>query len=66
MLNPETGRVVATFQQAAAELASILSTRDQPRFDAMFQEVRDFFGEFAKEATEQSSYLIDHLVERTS
>jgi chorismate mutase/prephenate dehydrogenase len=66
MLNPETSRVVATFQQAAAELASILSTRDQPRFDAMFQEVRDFFGEFAKEATEQSSYLIDHLVERTS
>jgi chorismate mutase/prephenate dehydrogenase len=66
MLNPETGRVVSAFQQAAAELASILSTRDQPRFDAMFQEVRDFFGEFAKEATEQSSYLIDHLVERTS
>jgi chorismate mutase/prephenate dehydrogenase len=66
MLNPETSRVVSTFQQAAAELASILNTRDQPRFDAMFQEVRDFFGEFAKEATEQSSYLIDHLVERTT
>jgi chorismate mutase/prephenate dehydrogenase len=66
MLNPETGRVVATFQQAAAELAQILNTRDQSRFDAMFQEVRDFFGEFAGEATEQSSYLIDHLVERTS
>jgi chorismate mutase/prephenate dehydrogenase len=66
MLNPETGRVVAVFQQAAAELGAILSARDQPRFDAMFQEVRDFFGEFAKEATEQSSYLIDHLVERTS
>jgi chorismate mutase/prephenate dehydrogenase len=66
MLNPETSRVVAVFQQAAAELGAILNARDQPRFDAMFQEVRDFFGEFAKEATEQSSYLIDHLVERTS
>lgn len=66
MLNPETGRIVSSFQQASAELGGILNTRDQRRFDAMFQEVRDFFGEFAKEATEQSSYLIDHLVERTS
>jgi chorismate mutase/prephenate dehydrogenase len=66
MLNPETGSVVAAFQQAADELAAILSTRDQARFDAMFREVREFFGEFAKEATEQSSYLIDHLVERTT
>ncbi|HKP61248.1 MAG TPA: bifunctional chorismate mutase/prephenate dehydrogenase [Polyangiales bacterium] len=66
MLNPETARVVATFQQAASEVAEILSSRDQARFDAMFREVRDFFGAFAQEATEQSSYLIDHLVERSS
>jgi chorismate mutase / prephenate dehydrogenase len=66
MLNPETARVVANFQKAAAEVAEILSSRDQPRFDAMFREVRDFFGAFAQEATEQSSYLIDHLVERSS
>jgi chorismate mutase/prephenate dehydrogenase len=66
MLNPETARVVATFQKAAAEVADILSARDQVRFDAMFAEVRDFFGVFAQEATEQSSYLIDHLVERSS
>ena len=66
MLNPETARVVATFQQAASEVAEILSSRDQARFDAMFHEVRDFFGAFAQEATEQSSYLIDHLVERSS
>jgi hypothetical protein len=31
----------------------------------MFVQVRDFFGEFAVEATEQSSFLIDRLVERT-
>ncbi|HKU39711.1 MAG TPA: bifunctional chorismate mutase/prephenate dehydrogenase [Polyangiales bacterium] len=66
MLNPETSRVVATFQSAAAEVAQILSSRDQARFDAMFREVRDFFGEFAQEAIEESSYLIDHLVERSS
>ena len=66
MLNPETSRVVGTFRAAADEIAAILNARDQARFDAVFQEVREFFGAFAVEATEQSSYLIDHLVERSS
>lgn len=64
MLNPETGHVVSTFRAAAAEIAEILETRDQARFDAMFEEVRAFFGDFTVEATEQSSFLIDRLVER--
>lgn len=64
MLNPETGQVVAVFRKAAADLAEILEARDQARFDAMFAEVREFFGDFAREAVEQSSYLIDRLVER--
>jgi chorismate mutase/prephenate dehydrogenase len=64
MLNPETRRVVSVFQKAAADLAEILEARDQSRFDAMFAEVREFFGDFAQEAAEQSSYLIDRLVER--
>jgi chorismate mutase/prephenate dehydrogenase len=66
MLNPETSRVVATFREAATEIAAILNARDQAKFDAVFQEVREFFGAFAAEATEQSSYLIDHLIERSS
>jgi chorismate mutase/prephenate dehydrogenase len=65
MLNPSTPEVTAAFRKAAAELATILEQRDQPRFDAMFAEVRAFFGDFALEATEQSSFLIDRLVERT-
>lgn len=64
MLNPETGQVVAVFRKAAADLAEILEAGDQDRFDAMFAEVREFFGDFAREAVEQSSYLIDRLVER--
>jgi len=65
MLNPATPTVTAAFQKAAAELAQILERGDQARFNAMFGEVRAFFGEFALEATEQSSFLIDRLVERT-
>jgi hypothetical protein len=30
----------------------------------MFQEVHDFFGAFTEQALEQSSFLIDRLVER--
>jgi chorismate mutase / prephenate dehydrogenase len=66
MRNPATAQITAQFRRAADELAEILEMRDQARFDAMFREVRAFFGEFAQEATEQSRFLIDRLVERTS
>lgn len=62
--NPRTGEVTAAFNTAAQELADILHRGDQARFQAMFQEVRAFFGPFTEEATEQSSYLIDRIVER--
>jgi len=65
MRNPATAEVTDHFQRAAAELAEILATQDQGRFDAVFREVRAFFGDFAQEATEESRFLIDRLVERT-
>jgi chorismate mutase/prephenate dehydrogenase len=65
MRNPATGEVTAQFQRAAQELSEILASHDQQRFDAVFQEVRAFFGDFAKEATEESRFLIDRLVERS-
>jgi chorismate mutase/prephenate dehydrogenase len=65
MLNPATPEITAQFRRAAEELSTILEQRDQPRFEAVFAEVRAFFGEFAREATEQSSFLIDRLLERT-
>jgi chorismate mutase/prephenate dehydrogenase len=43
----------------------VLGRGDQARFDEMFAEVRSFFGGFTAEALEQSSYLIDRIVERT-
>ena len=65
MLNPDTAWVTEAFQRAAEELRDILARRDQASFNAMFEQVRSFFGDFTDEATEQSSFLIDRLVERT-
>lgn len=65
MQNPRTGEVTSTLRNAAAELAQIIAEGDQSAFDALFEEVRGFFGTFTTEALEQSSYLIDRIVERT-
>lgn len=63
MLNPDSARVVAVFQKAAADLGEILANQDQAAFDRVFADVRAFFGDFTDEALEQSGFLIDRLVE---
>lgn len=65
MLNPRSSEVTATLKNVATELAEVIARGDQPAFDAMFAEVRAFFGSFTSVALEQSSYLIDRIVERT-
>jgi len=64
MRNPRTADVTAAFTSATADLASILAQGDQVRFDAVFDEVRGYFGEFTGEALEQSRFLIDRIVEQ--
>lgn len=64
MRNPRSGEVTQGFVAAARELGDIVASGDQASFDAMFDEVRSFFGAFTGEALEQSSYLIDRIVER--
>jgi len=64
MRNPATSHVTAAFGTAAAEVADILAAADRERFRHLFDEVREFFGPFTHEALEQSSFLIDRLVER--
>lgn len=65
MRNPRSAEITHAFREAAAELAAVIGNRDQEAFDAMFEEVRAFFGAFTTEALEQSSYLVDRIVERT-
>lgn len=64
MRNPETPAVTAAFTQAAAEVVDILVRGDREAFRKVFQEVQAFLGAFTAEALDQSSYLIDRLVER--
>ena len=64
MRNPATAHVTSAFGAAAADVAAILASGDRERFRQMFEEVRAFFGPFTHEALEQSSFLIDRLVER--
>lgn len=64
MNNNETHHVVETFVEAAREWSDVVSDGDRDRFQALFEEVRVFFGPFTDQALEQSSFLIDRLVER--
>ena len=65
MKNPATPAVTATYLAAANEVAGILASGDRERFREMLAEVKSFLGPFTVEALEQTSFLIDRLVERT-
>jgi len=64
MQNPGTPTVTDAFGRAAREIADILASGDQAAFQGVFAEVQGFFGDFTEEAVEQSSFLIDRIVER--
>jgi chorismate mutase/prephenate dehydrogenase len=66
MENPARREIVDAFRAAAAEIGEILEAGDQARFDAVFEKVRAYFGEFTAEALEQSGFLIDRLIELTT
>ncbi len=62
--NPRTPETTGAFVAAARELSEMLASEDQEAFACMFEEVRHYFGSFTHQALEQSSFLIDRLVER--
>ena len=65
MSNPETATVTKAFADAADALREQITGGRREEFIKDFKAVKDYFGAFAKEALEQSSFLIDRLVERT-
>lgn len=65
MRNPRTPEVTAAFGDAARDLAGVLASGDQVAFTRIFEDVRAFFGDFTIEAVQQSSFLIDRIVERS-
>jgi chorismate mutase / prephenate dehydrogenase len=66
MENPSTREIVDAFRAAADEIGEMLARGDQAQFDAVFEKVRAYFGEFTSEALEQSGFLIDRLIELTT
>jgi chorismate mutase/prephenate dehydrogenase len=64
MRNPRTADVTSAFSQSVHDVADILARGDQAAFSRLFDDVRTFFGDFTAEALEQSSFLIDRIVER--
>ena len=64
MANPDTAHVTQAFVDAARRIAEMVARGNRPAFEAMFQQVHDYFGQFTQEAMETSSYLIDRVVER--
>jgi len=64
--NPATPEVMQTFIAAAEELRDLAAHGDDTAFDAIFAEVAAHFGDFTSTAQEQSGYLIDRLVERST
>lgn len=64
MSNPMTDQVTEAFVAAAQKLRSAATTGDVEAYRSVFAEVRELFGPFAEQALEQSSFLIDRLVER--
>jgi chorismate mutase / prephenate dehydrogenase len=64
MSNPETAHVTETFVRAAETLRASVAARDHEAFARTFGDVHRYFGDFTEQALEQSSFLIDRLVER--
>jgi len=65
MRNPRATEVTSALRAAAAEVAAAIEHRDHGAFTALFDEVRAYLGSFTTEALQQSSYLVDRIVERT-
>ncbi|MCP4591591.1 MAG: bifunctional chorismate mutase/prephenate dehydrogenase [bacterium] len=65
MENERSDEVTSAFAESVEEVRRMLLDKDRQGFAQMFEDVNAFFGEFTHEAMEQSSYLIDRLVERS-
>ena len=63
-MNPATPEVTRAFVAAAEELRAQVVSGDRAGLTKTYDEVRDFFGSFTELALDQSSFLIDRLVER--
>jgi chorismate mutase / prephenate dehydrogenase len=64
MSNPETERITTEFLKTAERLRADVMARDHDAVRSTFQDVHAYFGDFTERAMEESSFMIDRLVER--
>ncbi len=64
MCNQQTSEVTEAFVSSAKKLADVVKQGDREAFSELFTSARKQFGSFTDQALEQSSFLIDRLVER--
>ena len=66
MLNPANKKAMEEYIRSTRELIGIIKRKDRDEFIKFFKEGADFLGDFKKEATEYSDYLIEQLVKKGS
>ncbi len=66
MLNPENKKAMEEYIGSVRELLGIVKRKDREEFIKFFKEGADFLGDFKKEATEYSDYIIEQLVKKGS
>ncbi len=65
MNNDLTPKIAQAFINSAKQLADVVTRKDAAAFEGLFEKVKQNFGSFTQDALEQSSFLIDRMVERT-
>lgn len=65
MSNPETEHITGQFVATAERLRGDVMARDHAAVQQTFRDVHEYFGEFTERALEESSFMIDRLVERS-
>ena len=66
MLNPANKKAMEEYIRSTRELIGIVKRKDREEFIKFFKEGADFLGDFKKEATEYSDYIIEQLVKKGS
>jgi prephenate dehydrogenase len=64
MCNPANKKAMEEYIRSTRELIGIIKRKDRDEFIRFFKAGADFLGDFKKEATEYSDYLIEQLVKK--
>lgn len=62
--NPERRKILLDFFDHQNSLRTMVENNDRVAFVKEFEKIAEFFGEFAEQALEESSYIINRLADR--